>query len=560
MYFLICKPKALKRRSQITPKTHTDVLPLLKKKISRKVGTDALLRARLPPFFSKSLRAIRRISNFVRLFRSDGLKVDSSVGPFDPDELDPDGGSEFRKSSGIGAFSHEHGSFDPVRYAYVIGEFRGPDDDRIEFVSDFLLHEAGGFESFDFAFERFGPAFRLGIAFRPHRQDFNVMALSVRTEFSAERLFDDPVDLEVGIPPYRRGEVRVILERESEMPEGIFAVAGFRKPGKEAFFDGGDSGFCLHARIRLAEFFRRKISVGKIDPVFLEQNSQIGAVFFRRGFVYPVNERNAELRERARYFLVGQNHERFDEPVRSFAFAQGDGDRFPVRSEFHVRFGDSEIDAAFGVPSDVDDSGEFEGFVHEPKDFSVGERMLSVPIFPGLDFVVGAFPSRIDLRFGNPHADNLSLSVDFHKNRQAEFFSAGMERTKSVRETFRKHRNDAVGQVGARSSPERLAVEGGVFPDVFRDVGDMHAEFEPSAYFFNGNRVVKIFGIGAVDGDDGFRRKVFAIRRRVVRFGEAFGLRERFGIEFQGKSAFSDENFALGIEIVGVAEALDHFS
>lgn len=246
--------------------------------------------------------------------------------------------------------------------------------------------------------------------------------------------------------------------------------------------------------------------------------------------------------------------------MRGFAFAQGNGDRFPVRSKLHVRFGNFEIDAAFGVPSDVDDSGELEGFVHEPKDFSVGERMLSVPILPRLDFVVGAFPSRIDLRFGNPHVGNLSLSVDFHKNRQAEFFSAGMERTESVRETFRKHRNDAVRQVGARSSPERFAVEGGVFPDVFRDVGDMHAEFEPSAYFFNGNRVVKVFGIGAVDGDDGFRRKVFAIRRRVVRFGEAFGLRERFGIEFQGKSAFSDENFALGIEIIGIAEALGHFS
>lgn len=121
------------------------------------------------------------------------------------------------------------------------------------------------------------------------------MALSLRAEFSAERFFDDPVDLEVGIPPYRRSEVRVILERESEMPEGALAVTGFRKPGKEAFFYGRNSGFRLHAGIRLAEFFRRKISVRKIDPVFFEKDAQIGAVFLRRGFVYPVNERNAEL-------------------------------------------------------------------------------------------------------------------------------------------------------------------------------------------------------------------------------------------------------------------------
>lgn len=129
MYFLIFKPKALKRRSQITPKTHTDVLPLLKKKISRKVGTDALLRARLPPFFSKSFRTFAGFLRFLNVFRPDGFEVDPSIGPFDPDELHPDRGSEFRKSSGIGAFSHEHGSFDSVRYAYVVGEFRGPDDD-----------------------------------------------------------------------------------------------------------------------------------------------------------------------------------------------------------------------------------------------------------------------------------------------------------------------------------------------------------------------------------------------------------------------------------------------
>lgn len=316
------------------------------------------------------------------MFHSDGLEIDSPVGPLHPNQLHSNRGSEFGKRPFIGAFSEKYGSFYPVRYPDVIGELRRAHDDRVEFLADFLFHETGGFQSFDFAFERFRPAFRFGVALRSYRKYFNVVALAFGTQFSSKRFLDDPVDLEVGISAYGRSEVRVILERQSEMSEGIFAVTGFRKPGKKAFFNWRDARLRLHSQIGFAKFFGREIAVRKVDPVFFKEDSQIGPVFFRGGFVHPVYERDAEFRKRTRYFLVGQNHERFDESVGGLSLAQGNRDRFAVRSEFDVRFGDFKIDASFGIPSHIDDSGEFEGIVHEPEDFSVGEGMSSVPILP----------------------------------------------------------------------------------------------------------------------------------------------------------------------------------
>jgi len=84
-------------------------------------------------------------------------------------------------------------------------------------------------------------------------------------------------------------------------------------------------------------------------------------------------------------------------------------------------------------------------------------------------------------------------------------FLAGLKGTDAVAEYLRQHRDDFAGQIDTVASPTGLFIEGGVHGDKSAHIGNMHAQPTVTvAVFSETDGVVKILGVGGVDGDDGF--------------------------------------------------------
>ncbi|MPM29841.1 hypothetical protein SDC9_76382 [bioreactor metagenome] len=81
-----------------------------------------------------------------------------------------------------------------------------------------------------------------------------------------------------------------------------------------------------------------------------------------------------------------------------------------------------------------------------------------------------------------------------------------------------QHRHDAVRQIDAGAAFIGFAIDRGILRHVIGNIRDMHAQkiiaiFEP----FQGNRIIQVFGIGAVDRDDLFRAQIPSAFQRLSR-------------------------------------------
>ena len=135
---------------------------------------------------------------------------------------------------------------------------------------------------------------------------------------------------------------------------------------------------------------------------------------------------------------------------------------------------------------------------------------------PRFHLIIGSAGSRVDDTLEKSRIHDFSRGFYFHRNTETELWGCGIEGTKIIGENFRKHRNNPIRKIGAISSSERFAVEERSFPYIFCDIGDMDRKLKITVCeFAHTNRIVEIFGIVAVDRDDDFVSRIFAIARGV---------------------------------------------
>ena len=98
-------------------------------------------------------------------------------------------------------------------------------DVAVELVADLVRHEADLLPLHQLALGVVGAALALGRVARDLRQVLGQLRLALLVHAAVARLAQRAVDDQVGIAADRRGEVRVAVGREAEVPEVLRVVA-----------------------------------------------------------------------------------------------------------------------------------------------------------------------------------------------------------------------------------------------------------------------------------------------------------------------------------------------
>src|SRR3990170_2248456 len=345
------------------------------------------------------------------------------------------------------------------------GHYAGQD------LACFVFHELDLLEVHYLAFRLHGVPFPRG-RMRGYLRKGGFEALPLlRGVFFSEGFFEEPVDHEVGVAPYGRGEVGIVLERESEVPQIFVRIHGLPHRAEQHVVD---------------EFFVRGVGGRGEKPLeglrrglFLEPESQSGGEFLELGhacrvgrFVNPVNERIFGGTEKFRDRPVGGEHEFLDYPVGDvpFGFHDVHGTAFYVY--YYLRLRKVEVyGALFHAPLE-----EFKReFFHSLQvllyvGVSPGhgrvffrKRLFYVRVCEPLGALYDAFVKR------RPHGR--AVFVEFYFSGHGQAFDVRVQARYAVRYALGEHGYAAVGKVNARASLIGLFVEVRAFFYVVAHVG-----------------------------------------------------------------------------------------
>ena len=304
---------------------------------------------------------------------------------------------------------------------------------------------------------------------------------------------------EVGIPSDWGGEVTVFFLGQSVVSEGFDRVAGAHQGAEKADLQGCPDRERAKAFEQLLHFSCfLEISAGEIvtENFFsiVLQSLGVGALVntIDRGFPH--------LHEPSCDRLIGEKHEFFDELMR-----------FVVVDLFDAG------DASFVIESDLGlREIEIERTVRETPlanlhcdRASVFQHLLGFILCGafGLKHFEGLLVAVASLRVNDSRvklgAKDLAAVIDEKLDTFGKSVDVRLERAKLVAQSFRKHGNDSIDEVGRVSSVMSLLVQGRAGFHIVRDVGDVHPEF-PSILgrTGQGKGIVEILGIRWVDRDD----------------------------------------------------------
>ena len=108
----------------------------------------------------------------------------------------------------------------------------------------------------------------------------------------------------------------------------------------------------------------------------------------------------------------------------------------------------------------------------------------------------------VDDGAADPAGFDFGLGGELPDDGEGEFVFVRAERAELVAELFREHRDGAVDKVDAGAALAGLLVDGSAGLDVPADVGDVHADLVVAiGQGLEGERVVKVLGVGRVDGE-----------------------------------------------------------
>ena len=268
-------------------------------------------------------------------------------------------------------------------------------------------------------------------------------------------------------------------------------------------------------------------------------------------------ERRVQFLEMLGYRFVGYEHKFFDHFMREKAFAAYHvDDLFAVHHDFafpHVEFDRT----ARGTLCHKKFGKRFSRRQHRHKEPVFNK--VALPVQKILHALVSGTRRRTDNTFADFVRNEICRRVETHNHAERESVHALVERTNAVGKFFGQHRNNAVGKIHARAALERLAVEYRPLGNVLAYVRDVNAEkVSPVVRAFDGNRVVEVLAVRAVDGYNRIASEIastfYLFRRRIV------GKRVRrphyfFGERF-GDSVHSDNAHNVRARLAGLAENL----
>ena len=95
----------------------------------------------------------------------------------------------------------------------------------------------------------------------------------------------------------------------------------------------------------------------------------------------------------------------------------------------------------------------------------------------------------------------MPLLVEIEDDTKRQLVLIGAQRANKVAKALRQHRYRAVDEIDRRGTLHGLTVNDTAFGDIVRDIGNMHTHLiESFVEFLDGEGIVKVFGVGRVNG------------------------------------------------------------
>ena len=345
--------------------------------------------------------------------------------------------------------------------------------------------------------------------------------LSVRQPVLAQtqRADQAPVHDQVGIAPDGRGEVGVAIQVQTEVAHVLRRIDGLHLGAQHDLVDHvGVFGVARLVQQLVEPLGRARLALVPRLADGRQEVGQIEDLLLTGRVVDAVDQRRFLLLQRLGGADVGLDHHLLDQPVRLQRGAFLDGGDAAVRRHADAALGRFDLQGAalqaalqhgvIGVPKRIEDG------LH---DRAGGVVRLAVD--GGLRLFVGQFGVRPHQAAHEPVARLSAVLVEDHPHGQAGAVLALLQAAQAVRQHFRQHRLDAVGEVGRVALFSRLPVQLGAGADIGGDIGDGDpddpAAFIPGVFVAHGiDRVVVVARIGGVDGDEGHVAQVLAALQR----------------------------------------------
>lgn len=146
-----------------------------------------------------------------------------------------DSAGMFIEMVGFAEIAHIDETLDTVRELDVDTMIGDGGDNPVEDLSDFVLHVVDNLDIANRVFDILSFAFGGRGVFGDARYELLVASKLFGTEFAVEVCLDDAVDLEVWVASDRGGEVRIVLEGESEVSEDFLGIESLGHAREDMF-------------------------------------------------------------------------------------------------------------------------------------------------------------------------------------------------------------------------------------------------------------------------------------------------------------------------------------
>ena len=374
-------------------------------------------------------------------------------------------------------------------------------DDAVELAADVLFHPRRAVALVDFALGLIGAT----LAFRTLQRQRRHAALRIRERRRlriGQRMLDRAMHQQIRIAADRRGEMRISLQRKTEVADVLGRIHRQRLAAQQDRLQQRRVGTLADLGQQRSEIARLHGGPWRHPQLeLLEEFEQIGVLRFRRLVVDAIRRRHLFLQQEARGLDVRGDHAFFDQFVRVVALEHAGLHHFALRTQDETHFGRFEFDGAPRLARLRQHLVQLMQALHlrqQRTDLRDGIGIVLAHRLPHLG--IGETGVRMHHRFIELRPADFAIETDLHVADEAQTVELRIQRADAIRQRFRQHRHDESREIHRSRAFLRFVVERRARTHVMRHIGNRDDQPETVPARFAPHRIVEILGVLAVDG------------------------------------------------------------
>ena len=319
---------------------------------------------------------------------------------------------------------------------------------------------------------------------------------------------------QVGIAADRRGEVRILFQRQPEVADIGLLIHGLSQRADHQALEQQTIRPRRQPLHQLAKFAGgRLFRECRAHLQCIQHLLQFRDALVLRLTMHSIQTAGLGEAQRHRRFHIGGDHALLDQAVRVVARHRIEAFDPAVAADTRLHLAAAEIESAARVARRferaVDRMQRAQRCAHRRRQIVVGSLERIFQVRPGA--IVGEPRVRANHRLVKLTLARLAVLADAHVADECQPFHPRHQRTQMIRQVLRQHRNDAIRKVHGGCTRACLDVQCAPVAHVVADVGD--GDHEPpaaAAQRLGVHGIVEILGVRAVDGHQRHLTQVLA--------------------------------------------------